>query len=180
MLKRTLKQWLPLAVAILGLGGLIYLVEQQALRLGANEPQIALARDAAQALAGGAAPAAVLPDAQVDIAASLSPFVTVFDAAGRALATSGRLADQPPALPAGVLGYVRQHGEDRVTWQPEPGVRVAAVVLRSSGPQPGFVLAGRSLREVEARVDQLGQLVALALAVTLAATLVMTGVMALL
>jgi len=31
-------------------------------------------------------------------------------------------------------------------------VRIAAVVVRVQGPQPGFVLAGRNMREVEARI----------------------------
>src|SRR5262245_50477852 len=99
MLTRTTKRWLPLAVAVLGLGGLIYLVEQQALRLGANEPQLALARDAAASLAAGAAAESVSPAGQVDIASSLSPFVAVFDDSGQALASSGRLHGQPPELP---------------------------------------------------------------------------------
>ena len=33
------------------------------------------------------------------------------------------------------------HGEERVTLQPERGVRLAAVVRRTSGPAAGFVLA---------------------------------------
>ena len=173
MLGRTLKQWLPLAATIVGLGGLVYLVAQQSLRLGANEPQVALARDAGGALAAGAAAENVVPNTRVDIADSLSPFVTVFDDGGRAEATSGTLHGQPPKLPGGVFDYVREHGEERVTWQPEPGVRVAAVVVRPSGSPARFVLAGRSLREAEARVDQLGLLVALAMTVTLGITLVL-------
>jgi len=60
-----------------------------------------------------------------------------------------------------VFDYVRQHGEDRITWQPEPGVRSATVVTSYGGAHPGFVLAGRSLRLVEERVDQLGLMVGL-------------------
>jgi len=37
-------------------------------------------------------------------------------------------------------------------------VRIAAVVERVNGPQPGFVLAGRSMREVEARIAQVSQM----------------------
>jgi hypothetical protein len=52
------------------------------------------------------------------------------------------------------LDYVKQNGEDRVTWQPEAGVRIAAVIEGYGGAAPGYVLAGRSLREVEIREDQ--------------------------
>ncbi len=46
-------------------------------------------------------------------------------------------------------------GEDRITWQPEPGIRSAVVVVHYTGATPGYVMAGRSLREVEWRIDRL-------------------------
>ena len=56
-----------------------------------------------------------------------------------------------PSPPNGVFEFVRANGGERVTWQPAPGVRIASVVLRSSARPAAFVLAGRSLREVEQR-----------------------------
>jgi hypothetical protein len=153
--KMVFKQWLPIAVVLTAVCGLVYAAVQQSLRQGANDPQIQLAEDAADALAGGAQPASVVPEDRTDIAKSLAPFVMVFDDQGKNLTSSGLLHGQIPALPDGVLDYVRQHGEDRVTWQPEPGVRIAAVILACGGSEPGFVLAGRSLREVEIREDQI-------------------------
>lgn len=52
----------------------------------------------------------------------------------------------------GLAGLVSTNSrrEDRVTWQPRDGVRIAAVVVAYSG---GTVVAGRSLREVESRAD---------------------------
>jgi hypothetical protein len=174
--QNALKQWLPLAVLATGLCGLVYLCVQQALRAGANDPQIQLAEDAAAALSRGAAPASVLPASAapgglVDVASSLAPFVMVFDAQGALLASSGQLHGRPPALPRGVLEYARDPDEDRVTWQPEPGVRIASIVTAYGGAAPGYVLAGRSLREVEKREDQALTYAALAWAVCLAATL---------
>lgn len=55
----------------------------------------------------------------------------------------------------------------------EPGVRSAAVVVSVSGGQGGFVLAGRSLREVEKRVDQLTQQVGAAWLASMLVTLVL-------
>jgi hypothetical protein len=174
-LKNIVRHWLPLAVLAVTLCGLAYLSSQQALRQGANDPQIALAEDAAAALAGGESPSALVPTAQVDVARSLSPFLIVYAEGGQVQASSGRLRGRVPVLPEGVLAYTRQHGQDRVTWQPEPGVRIAAVVVHAPGGPGGFVLAGRSLREVEKREDQAlwqaaGILVA-ALAATLAVVL---------
>ena len=159
--KNIMKNVIPLAVVITLLSGLVYAVEQQALRMNANEPQIQMAEDLAASLARGQSVDSVVPSSKVDIAQSLAPYVVVFDDSGRALASSGLLHDQLPAVPPGVFDYVRQNGEDRITWQPEPGVRSATVVTSYGGAHPGFVLAGRSLRLVEQRVDQLGQLVGL-------------------
>ncbi len=86
---------------------------------------------------------------------SLASFVMVFDASGRVLASSAALNGAPPSLPDGVLTYVQAHGEDRFTWQPTPGVRSAAVATRFQGQRSGFVVAGRSLREVEDRKERL-------------------------
>jgi hypothetical protein len=68
-------------------------------------------------------------------------------------------------------------GENRVTWQPEPGVRIAAVVASYSGTQSGFVMAGRSLRETERRVDQLGELIGAAWLAGMVAVTVLVVVM---
>jgi hypothetical protein len=118
-----------------------------------------MAEDMAKGLTDGQNVDVLFPRAQVDIASSLSPYVVVFDETGGALASSGLLYDKMPALPSGVLEYVRQNGEDRITWQPEPGVRSAIIVTRYSGSQSGFVMAGRSLKEVENRVTQLEMLI---------------------
>jgi hypothetical protein len=175
-LPAVLRTWLPLAVAITGICGLIYLTSQQMLRMGANEPQIQIAQDWAATLAQGGAPDSLASTPKVDIAASLSTFVAVYDETGKLLATSGLLHGAGPALPAGVFDYTRTNGEDRVTWQPEPGVRLAAVVERVGGPRPGFVVAARSLRETERRDNQLMLLTFLAWLATLAASLVTVAV----
>jgi len=156
-----LRGWLPLAAVGVVLCGVIYVVAQQGMRIGANDPQIQLAEDGAAAIAAGEAPASVVPTTTVEISQSLAPFVMVFSDSGAVAASSARLHGQAPALPGGLLDYVRQHGEDRVTWQPEGGVRLAAVITRVSGGPGGFVLAARSLLEVEKRIDQAGLLCAL-------------------
>jgi hypothetical protein len=69
-----------------------------------------------------------------------------------------------PAPPGGVLANVRQRGEERLTWQPVRGpaaVRIAAVIERVNGPHPGFVLAGRNMREVESRIGDVEKMAGL-------------------
>ena len=150
----VLRHWLPLTAVTTALCGLVYGAVQQVLRQSANDPQIQMAEDAAAALEQGGTVESVLPATKIDVAQSLAPFLIVFDDTGKPLASSGLLHDQIPDLPAGVLDYVKAHGEDRITWQPEAGVRIAAVVVSYAGTTPGFVLAGRSLREVEKREAQ--------------------------
>jgi hypothetical protein len=170
--KSVVRHWLPLAVVILAMSGLIHLAVQQDLRLGGNEPQVQMAEDAAAAMASGESALAVVPPGKVDLASSLAPFMIVYDDAGNVQASSGILGNQTPALPGGVLDYTRSHSEDRITWQPPPGVRIAAVVTRFEGPKSGFVLAGRSLREVEKRIDLLTLQVGTALIAALVASLI--------
>ena len=151
-----------------GLALALYTIPQQVLRQGANDPQIALAGDLAAKLEQGIAPAAAVPATSVDMARSLSPFVIVYDDQGHPLASQAQLNGQIPAPPQGVFNNARQHGEARLSWQPvlgrERGVRIAAVVQRvqrADGTPGGFVLAGRSLREVEARELQVSQMAGL-------------------
>ena len=69
---------------------------------------------------------------------------------------------QIPSLPKGVFEYARQHGEDRITWSPRRGVRVAMVVEFAAAAHPYFVAAGRSLQETELRVSSLSSMVLIA------------------
>jgi hypothetical protein len=171
-IKNVIRYWLPLAAVTTLLSGLIYLAVQQSLRWGANDPQIQMAEDAAAVLAAGGAPQSVLPATPVEISGSLAPFMVIYNDLGEPLGSSTKLNGLTPALPHGIFDYTRQKGEDRVSWQPETGVRIAAVVVAYGGAQPGFVLAGRSLREVEIRENQVEQITAIAWLVTLAVSLV--------
>lgn len=128
---------------------MVYGITQQSHRLDAYNPQIQIAEDAAVDITRGIVPQAVLPKQNVDVAVSLSPFMIVYDDKGQILAASAVLDGQVPEIPKGVLDQAREKNVDRVTWEPKSGVRLATVVVRYVGDTPGFVLVGRSLREVE-------------------------------
>ena len=167
----VLRYWLAPAVAATLVAGLVYLVAQQTLRLSANDVGVQRAEDTAAALEGGQG-AASLIGPPVDLARSLAPFTVVYDDAGQVVASSAQLDGATPTLPPGVLDNVRQRGESRLTWQPQPGVRLATVITRIEGSAPGFVAAGHSLREVERCIDELGLLVGVVWLATLGATFV--------
>src|SRR5437868_10528520 len=116
LIRAIVIRWLPLAFVVTVLAGLVYLAVQQTLRQSANDPQIQLAEDAAAALAAAQPPQSVLPPEQVDMAASLRPYVMVMSDSGDSVASSVSLHGRPPVLPSSVLEYVRQHGEERLTW----------------------------------------------------------------
>jgi hypothetical protein len=164
-----IKKWLPLAITTAGLCALVYLTVQQSLRMDANDPQIQMAEDAASTLNAGASVETVVPSIKVEIADSLAPFVIVFDESGKVLASSATLHGVVPVYPTGVMDYVRKNGQDRVTWQPEVGIRMATVVVPYNN---GFVLAGRSLTEIEKRASQVESLSGLAMLGIWAATLI--------
>ena len=43
---------------------------------------------------------------------------------------SGMMGNRMPAYSKGVLDYVAQKGESRVTWQPQVGLRFATVAVK--------------------------------------------------
>jgi len=159
---------LVLIALSMGMALALNTIPQQVLRQGANDPQIQMASDLAARLnqygvSDGLRQGALLDSgSKVDMDRSLAPFLIVYNDQGEPLASQAVLNGQTPIPPAGVFDHVRQHEQARVSWQPalgrEHGVRIAAVIMRVNGAQPGFVLAGRNMREVEAREAQVGQL----------------------
>ena len=163
----------PLAVAITLLSGLIYASAQQVYRQSANDPQVQLAEDTARSISSGSN---INPQAfsnKIDISKSLAAFIMVFDSKGSVVASTAVDNGKTPVFPKGALTYARDRGENRVSWETSSGARSATVIVpfkNSSGA--GYVLVGRSLREVEVRVERLFKMVAVGWAATIVATFV--------
>jgi len=188
--------WVWSAVAVTLVLFVVYAVVQQVYRQGLNDPQIQMAEDAVLSLQQGAAPADIvsLSRAQtgaahttsiVDIAQSLAPWLVVYDANGQVLENTGQLDNAPPKLPSGVFDtstwLAHPNGlfynqspifQTRFTWQPQPGVR-QAIVLAQTPDHRYFVAAGRNMREVEQRIEHLGEMIFLGWAATLGAMLIL-------
>ena len=155
-IRPALRIWLPIAVATTALAAVSYGAVQQDLRQTANDPQQQMAEDAAAQLNAGATPAGVTPTTMVDIRNSLAPYLMVYDAPGTLLASSAELDGKPPTYPTSAFADARNLGVDTITWDTLTGVRGATVIVPYKG---GFVVAGRSLRLVEQRSDNILQLV---------------------
>ncbi len=171
----AIKRSIPLGFAITLVFFFVFLIIQQTLRLGANEQVVQIAHDVSDALGQGAPYTAFNAPHPVNIANSLSPYVIIFDQEGKMLTGSGVLDGEVPRPPKGVFDYVKLHQEERVTWSPKPGVRIALVGVYHSGVNPGFVFAGRSLAEVERRIGTITQLTVLAWFATLVASFLLSA-----
>jgi len=156
-----LKAWIPLAITITCLSGLIYLVVQQDIRIGANDPQIQIAEDLAGQLSNGQNPLALIPPTKTDMSKSLANYIMLFNKDAKLIGSSVTLDGKDPVIPQGVFIAAKKYqgNETRFTWQPKIGVRSAVVLVYYRGQTPGFVLIGRSLREIEIREDQQGKIV---------------------
>ncbi len=164
----VIKIWLVLAFIATMASGTVYTAVQQVLRSGANDPQIQIAEDAARALSNGATAQSLVPSNITDLTRDLSPFIIIFNDSLKMVASSAKLNSKIPVPPAGVFEYTKATGEDRITWQPQPGVRIASIITRFNGANAsGYVLAGRSLKEVEIRESNLLRLVFAGWAATL-------------
>ena len=167
----SFKSWLPLGLAITMILGVVYVGIQQNYRMSANDPQIQVAEDNAASLSSGKKIDTSKTFAKVNIKDSLSPFVMVFDGDQKSQLNTAMLDGSAPDLPADVLDSAKSKGETRITWQPEKGVRIALVVKYfDENGNKGYVAVGRSLREVESRIANLGYIILVGWLITMLAT----------
>jgi hypothetical protein len=162
-----IRYFIPLAVAITGLSVLAFGMAQQVNRLMAYDPQVQIAEDVANALNNGINPQVIAGRGQIDISKSLAPFVILYDSKGKPTNSSASLSGKVPVPPSGVFNFTSKNGQDRLTWQPQDNVRIATVIIKYNN---GYVLAGRSMAEVEGRAQKLLYQVIFGWAAILAAT----------
>lgn len=143
-----MRKYLPwfgsLLVLIVGFGT-VYAAVQQSQRNDANWPQIQIAEDTADQLDQGLLPEQTIYG-KVDAKKSLASFSIAYDKKGNVVTGSGYLDGKVPKAPLGVLKAAKGHDYHAVSWQPQKGVRIAAVAVAS---KDYYVLSGRNLKEVE-------------------------------
>lgn len=162
--------FLPFFVTITLVCGLIFLISQQVVRLGANMQLVQNSQDIAQNVMQQSTIPTNFPPQKVDMAKSLALFFYVYDQNLKLLGTTATLDGSVVEIPKGVLEYAKAKGEDRVTWQPKKGIRNAIVVSYFKGKSEGFIVTGRSLREIEKLEDTLQTLVGVGWILTLIIT----------
>lgn len=167
--RTALISWLPIAVAITALSLLIQVTVQQSYRTSLNDPQQQIAEDTARVIEAGVDPSIFAPKgAATEISSSLSTWMAFYDTTLAPKASTGLLHGVIPTIPAGVFETAKARGSYTVTWQPEPGVRQALVIV--SAGEKGFAVSGRNMRAVEEREGQLGWLVLVGWAASMLAT----------
>jgi hypothetical protein len=150
----VLKTFIPLAIVITLFCLLVFWALQQNYRLNANDPQIQMAQDAADYLKDGG-PVSFASQSKLEMSKSLSPFLMLYDSNKKLVDYSAVLQGKPAAIPTGALDTAKKLGENKITWQPQRGVRIATVIVYYKGTKEGYALVGRSLKEVEKRIDML-------------------------
>ena len=170
-MKAAFRAWLPLAVLATCLTGLIYIASQQVVRQAANDPQIQLAGDWAEQIVSGTDPNRLSLGPFIDPARSLASFGIIYDQDGQIIASTVS-APSTMAQPKGVFDTVDAATDKQTvyTWQAANGERYGAVLKRASLQDKSYyVLAGRNIKEAEARMEQLFRQITAGWGVTLAA-----------
>ncbi|MDB5254380.1 MAG: hypothetical protein JWL80_446 [Parcubacteria group bacterium] len=166
---KVLRMWIPAALLITFFCLVTFAAVQQNIRSNANDPQIQLAEDTANYLTTTGADPKTLVGIPIDIRKSIAPFGNIYNEKYGVLAGGGSIDGQAPIPPAGVFEYVLAHGEDRFTWEPAEGVRIAAVMTKSERASSSvqYVLLGRSMREIEIREHDIAMMIGIAWIVAL-------------
>ncbi len=141
---------------------LVYIAVQQNYRQSANDPQTQIANDAWGAIAkDNQPPSSVVSGKTVDLSYSQSPFLIVYGANRQIEATNAVISGKSVTIapPSGSFDAAKQ-GRNMFTWEPSTGGRYAAVLQYTGDAHPGYVLAARSLYDVEVRENNLAQMAA--------------------
>ncbi|MFA6494470.1 MAG: hypothetical protein WCT49_05445 [Candidatus Paceibacterota bacterium] len=136
----------------------VYTVAHSVIRNAANDPQNAMAMDAAFLLSHNAPMGPIVPEIGVELSRSQETFIQVYDEKGSLLDSNATLNGKSLKISKKALSYAKKHGESYTTWQPEKGVRIAAVIVAFQGQNPGFVVTGRSLYTAESRIADAAKL----------------------
>lgn len=170
-MRAALKAWLPFVVLATFMAGTVYMVTQQILRQSANDPQVQMSEDWADSIVNGTDPGRINLGAFIDPSHSLQPFGIIYDQDGNIIASSVS-APSTMKQPDGVFDSVDKanNNEVKFTWQPSSGERYAVTIKRANLQDKSYyVLAGRNIRLVESREQQVLWLTLAGWLVTIAA-----------
>ncbi|HEY3783134.1 MAG TPA: hypothetical protein VGL56_18810 [Fimbriimonadaceae bacterium] len=139
---------------------------QQTLRRGADQPQGMIVDTMASQMARGAP--LRISNASAEMNSTVRPFLIFYGNDGKPKWSTVFLNRKIPTPPTGIFDNLSRDGSEKFTWQPQPGIRVAAVARSVKG---GFLVAGRSLQFTEVREAQ-ARVIVVSLWLVLMATLI--------
>jgi hypothetical protein len=163
-LKKSLEAWIPSALIltlVFFFGGMAI---SQVYRTSADDPQVQYVEEIGNYLSTkDSDPKNVTGDQKIDPAKSLSPFVIIFNNDRKTVTSSADFEGGTP-IPASskfskinksyLFGLLKNEGQVRFSWGLNSKVRVAAVLssYQVEGKDAGYILVGRSLKEVDGRI----------------------------
>jgi hypothetical protein len=168
---RSVVSFLPFAVCITLLSGLIYFSSQQVIRLSANEMPSLSVDTALARISIGQQLNTILPNIPIELSKPFGFFFSAYNEQKVLTIAQTTVRSAPVSVPSGVLDYAKSHGKDRVTWQPETGIRLAIVVVYEPRTNT-YLVAGRDLTDYEHRIETLGLQILLGWGITIIATFV--------
>jgi hypothetical protein len=172
-LSRTLILFLALEAIISSFCLLVYVSVQQSYRTNADDPQIQIARDLKIKYSKSGLDSLSDVKDKIEISTSISPFYIIYDENAKPISSNALLYNDMPQLPLGVFRSAKENGENKISWQPAPGLRFATVIVHVSGKFNGYIMAGRSLQETEIRIKNLTLMAGLAWLFTSAVVLIL-------
>ena len=151
-MKRLIAIWCALMLAGVFSAGCAYVVGQQVVRQDANGPAAAIATEAVIAMGTEGQSAQEVVAGKTDVSSSLLPFVMIYDDNKNLIATSAGYGSEQYQFPVSALSTVSDSHDNRVTWQPQPGLRFATVAIKY---RDGYVVGAVSLREPERTIGNI-------------------------
>lgn len=171
ILWRSTISFLPFAVCITLLSGLIYFSSQQVIRLSANEMPSLSVDTALARISIGQQLNTILPNVPIELSKPFGFFFSAYNEQKVLTIAQTTVHGASVTIPDGVFDYAKLHGKDRVTWQPETGIRLATVVVYEPKTKT-YLVAGRDLTDYEHRIETLGIQILLGWALTMGGTFV--------
>lgn len=170
---RTVVIFVTLVLLITVIFGAIFGTGQQVLRGDSDYPQVEVVQQV-QGIIEQGVPLDVIVNSEeaINLEESMSLFVMIFDKDKNLVSSSAKIGEQSPTPPSESFDIAKSKGENKFTWQPQDGVRLAAV-LKPVGDK-AFVLAGKSLKETDKRVQTLGVFTLIGWAVSIVLALLLT------
>ena len=168
---QKIKFWFPYVLLTICVCFTFYVISQQMLRLGANDLPNQISVNIANKLSDNLTIQQDLPS-KIDLTNNQSPFVIVYDGTGKQIISTASINGTSVEIPQGVLNEAKVKGQNRVTWQPQQGIREAIVVTYYTGGSTGYVVAGKSLQETENLEDKVLSLAGLGFLGTIGVTFI--------